>query len=45
MTWRTLTLVVLLSALSFGGSFECRSGDRDRDDDDGGGGTMRVTTP
>jgi hypothetical protein len=38
MNWRQTTLVLLIAALSFGGSFECRNGDRD---DDG----VRVTTP
>lgn len=42
MNWRTLTLVVLVSTFSFGGSFECRNGDRDRGEKDGG---VRVTTP
>jgi hypothetical protein len=34
MRWTKLFLTVLVAALAFGGSFECRSGD-DHDDDDG----------
>ncbi|HEV7301746.1 MAG TPA: hypothetical protein VGN72_20585 [Tepidisphaeraceae bacterium] len=40
MNFRTLTLLVIVAAFSFGGSFQCRSGDDDDHDGD-----VVVTTP
>ena len=34
MRWTKLILVVVMAALCFGGSFECRGSNHDHDDDD-----------